>query len=100
MTIDELFNEAFVSPYRMAQIVNEAFSIDLPPQMFYQYVGKAVKAEEANKVVSPNMIRTFIHNNKRVVSRDEVIRWMKQYAVKKSYDFNFENHEQLSLEDA
>ena len=64
-----LKRESF-SPYEMSKIVNESLSIDLPPQMFYNYVKK-------NMIVS-----TRDDRNKIIVSKDEVLRFVEKYSLR------------------
>jgi GH25 family lysozyme M1 (1,4-beta-N-acetylmuramidase) len=75
------------TPYEMCKIVNEKLSLNLPPQMFYQYTKKGLEQEMAGKVVI-NMIRSIEINGQRKINENEIERWITQYAKKKGIEYS------------
>jgi hypothetical protein len=57
------------TPYRMAKILNRAFDIDLPPQMFYTYVKKGY-------ITSTNV------DDRILITKNELVRFASKYALR------------------
>ena len=58
-----------ITPYGMHKIVNDSLGTHLPPQMFYNYVGNGY------------ITATIGSDGKLKVSKTEVLRWIKKYAI-------------------
>lgn len=69
-SLNATLKSEFVSPYEMSKIVNETLDLDLPPQMFYNYVKKSMIAS------------TRSETNKIAVAKDEVLRFVEKYALR------------------
>lgn len=57
------------TPYGASKVINRAFDIDLPPQMFYNYVKKGY-------ITATNI------EDRWVISRDELVRFASKYALR------------------
>lgn len=61
--------EAPMSPYRLAKIVNETFSIDLPPQMMYNYVRNG-------------LLNVVEQSGSKKISKDEALAFIERYGLR------------------
>ncbi len=74
-TIKEIVTELEASetntftPYGACKVINRAFSINLPPQMFYNYVKKGY-------------ITATIVDDRILIKKNELVRFASKYALR------------------
>lgn len=60
---------ATVTPYGLSKIVNSAFGIHLPPQMFYNYVRN-------------NLIPVVEQDGKKLIEKKEALKFVERYGTR------------------
>jgi hypothetical protein len=61
--------ETVFTPYRASKVVNRAFGINLPPQMFYNYVKKGY-------------ITSTISEDRILIKKNDLVQFASKYALR------------------